>query len=89
MATAYPTQLYEIVSEEEALSRNARQYPRQYPRQNPQPVYFPQQPVIMPAPVMPGNPPIMAPAPGQRCEQKCQWSYFQQRQICDWHCPRM
>ena len=77
MATAYPTQLYEIVSEEEALSRNARQYPR-----------FgltgwgggPQQPVIMPAPVMPGNPPIMAPAPGQQCEQKCR---------CDWHCPRM
>ena len=80
MATAYPTQLYEIVSEEEALTRNARQYP--------QPVYIPQQPVIMPAPVMPGNPPIMAPAVGQRCEQKCQWSYFQQRQICDWICPR-
>ena len=85
MATAYPTQFYEIVSEEEALSRNARQYPVAVP----QPVYIPQQPVIMPAPVMPGNPPIMAPAVGQRCEQRCQWSYFQQRQICDWHCPRM
>ena len=85
MATAYPTQFYKIVSEEEALSRNARQYPVAVP----QPVYIPQQPVIMPAPVMPGNPPIMAPAVGQRCEQRCQWSYFQQRQICDWHCPRM
>ena len=85
MASAYPTQFYEIVSEEEALSRNARQYPVAVP----QPVYIPQQPVIMPAPVMPGNPPIMAPAVGQRCEQRCQWSYFQQRQICDWHCPRM
>ena len=89
MATAYPTQLNEIVSEEEALSRNARQYPRQYPPQYTGWGGVPQQPVIMPAPVMPGNPPIMAPAPGQRCEQKCQWSYFQQRQICDWHCPRM
>ena len=86
MATANPALVYEKVSEEEALSRNARQYPVMVP----QPVMIPQQPVIVPAPV-PYNPgpPIMAPAAGQKCEQKCQWSYFQQRQICDWWCPRM
>ena len=78
MATANPTQLYEKVSEievpeievprydhlngqmfyqdsqEEALSRNARQY---------------------------GRP--------QQCEQRCQWSHFERRTICDWWCPRM
>ena len=23
-----------------------------------------------------------------RCEQRCQWSTYQQRNICDWWCPR-
>ena len=84
MVTATPFQIYEQVSEEEALSRNARQYPVAYP----QPVVIPQQPVIMPAQVYNPGPPIIQPAPGQKCEQKCTWSYFQQRQICDWWCPR-
>ena len=71
MATANPTQLYEKVSEEEALSRNARQYGydaygyARYPQ-----VAYPTMPRV-------------------GCELKCQWSYFQQRQICDWWCPRM
>ena len=84
MVTATPFQIYEQVSEEEALSRNARQYAVAYQR----PVMIPQQPVIMPAPVYNPGPPIIQAAPGQKCEQKCQWSYFQQRQICDWWCPR-
>ena len=74
MATAYPTQLYEKVSEAEALSRNARQYP-----------YYPS----YPQPV-PGYPVIPVPGYGQPgCEQRCQWSTFQGREICDWHCPRL
>ena len=73
MATANPTHFYEKVLEEEALSRNARQYPG-YP---PQPGY----------PVVPYPGVAVGPQPG--CEQKCHWSYFQQRQICDWWCPRM
>ena len=77
-----PTQ-FEKVTKEEALKRNARQYPIRGPY-GPQP-----QPVIIPAPVAQPNPPIMAPAYGQKCEQKCQYSYFTGRQICDWWCPRM
>jgi len=75
LATANPTQLYEKVSVEEALSRNARQYPG----------YPPQQYQGYPAVPYPGV--AVGPQPG--CEQKCHWSYFQQRQICDWWCPRM
>ena len=86
MATASPTQLYERVSEvealsrydqldgqmfyqapqEEALSRNARQYGyARYPQ-----VAYPTMPQV-------------------GCELKCHWSYFAKQNICDWYCPRM
>ena len=78
MATANPVQLYERVSEEEALSRNARQYP-----------YYPQ-PYPPMAPGYPQVPALVrASGPGPGCEQKCQWSFFEKRTICDWWCPRM
>ena len=77
MATAIPTQLYEKVSEvealsrndqldaqmfyqapqEEALSRNARQYGYGYDRP-------------------------------RECEKRCTFSYYLRRTVCDWHCPR-
>ena len=82
LATANPTQLYEKVSEEETLSRNARQYPG-YPPQQVQQVPYPAFPY--PGVAMGPQPPI----PRAGCEQKCHWSYFNQRQICDWWCPRM
>ena len=93
LATAKPTQVYEFVSEEEALLeersnfRNARQYKRQYQRQYP---YFPapHQPVINLNPYPQAQPPMVMPGPGQKCEQKCVWSYIQQAQICEWYCPR-
>ena len=77
MATANPTQLYENVSEEEALSRNARQYPG-YPAVPYPPVPYPGLPMVP-------QPPI----PRAGCEQKCHYSYFNGRNICDWYCPRM
>ena len=80
MATATPVQLYDKVSEEQALSRNARQYPGRPYIPNP---YVPD--MVNPY----GNTMILGAGPGPGCEQKCQWSYFQQRQICDWWCARM
>ena len=79
LATANPTQVYELVSEEEALVRNARQYPY-YPA--------PRQPVIDLNPYPQPQPPIVMPGPGIKCEQKCVWSYIQQAQTCEWYCPR-
>ena len=86
MATANPTQLYEKVSEEEALSRNDQldgqmiyhvsqeealsRNARQYGYARYPQVAYPTMPRI-------------------GCELKCQWSYFAQRNICDWWCPRM
>ena len=83
MATANPTQLYEKVSEEEALSRNARQYPG-YP---PQPGYPGVPYPVVPYPRVPMGP--QPPIPRAGCEQKCHYSYFNGRNICDWYCPRM
>ena len=87
MATANPTQLYEKVSEEEALSRNARQYPG-YPTQQiqAQPGYPMGPPMGYPMGYPMGPQP---PIPRAGCEQKCHYSYFNGRNICDWYCPRM
>ena len=82
MATAFPAQLYEIVSEEEALSRNARQYPQPYVQPYPQPGY------VQPGYPQPGYVQPVVPVTG-RCEVRCQWSYFQGREICDRHCTRL
>ena len=70
MATAGPTQLYEKISEVEALSR--------YDPFNGQNLYQ------VPQEALSRN----ARQYGQRCEKRCQWSYFEKRTICDWWCPR-
>ena len=74
MATAIPTQLYEKVSEVEALSRND-QLDGQIFYQVSQ-----EEALSRNARQYGGY--------GQRCEKICQWSYFEKRTICDWHCPR-
>ena len=84
MATAFPAQLYEMVSEEEALSRNARQYPQPYVQPYPQPGYSGGYPVGYGQPVVQPVVPVTG-----RCEVRCQWSYFQGREICDRHCTRL
>merc|ERR1712235_170526 len=84
LATANPTQVYEVVSEEEALIRNARQYPQdlgQLPANQHQ-VYEPvsnEEALIRNRRQYGGRSP---------CETRCYWSHFEKRQICDWWCPR-
>ena len=77
MATAFPTQLYEIVSEEEALSRNARchswqiaerEYYERLQEQNRQRWGL-----------------QSLPSPGQKCEHKCKWT-FNYNQVCGFEC---
>ena len=84
MATANPTQVYELVSEEEALIRNARQYNQplgQLPAKQNQ-VYEPvsdDKALIRNRRQYGGR---------SACETRCYWSHFEHRQICDWWCPR-
>merc|ERR1712137_256095 len=86
LATANPVQLYERVSEGEALSRNARHYPyySEYSDYSDYSDYYSDYPQ--------GYPPMvlapMAPVPRAGCEQRCQGSVFA-GQVCDWWCPRM
>ena len=71
MATASPTQLYEKVSEVEALSR--------YDHLNGQ--IFDQ---VSQEEALSRN----ARQYGSNCEKRCFYSYFRDRTVCDWYCPR-
>ena len=75
MATAIPTQLYEKVSEVEALSRNDQLDGQMF-------YQFSQEEALS------RNARQYGGYGQRRCEQRCQWSYFEKRTICDWHCPR-
>ena len=75
MATAIPTQLYEKVSEVEALSRNDQLDGRMF-------YQVPQEEALIRNPRQYG---YDQPRP---CEKRCTYSYYLRRNICDWYCPR-
>jgi len=75
LATAIPTQLYEKVSEVEALSRNDQLDGQ---------IFY----QVSQEEALSRNARQYGGYRPPRCEQRCQWSYFEKRTICDWHCPR-
>ena len=82
MATASPTQLYEKVSEVEALSRND-QLDAQMFYQNLQEETLSRSARQQGCKGGPCGPQIQQP-----CEKYCWWSTFNRKYVCEWHCPR-
>ena len=77
MATANPTQFYEKVSEVEALSR--------YDHFNGQNLYqVPQEALSRNARKYERTRRDRR----QQCEERCFYSYFEKRTVCDYWCPR-
>ena len=87
MATANPTQLYEKVSEEEALSRNDQldgQMIYQVSQEealsrSARYAYYGKGQLTGPGQVQQQR---------RRCEKYCWWSAIQKRYICEYWCPR-
>ena len=75
MATAIPTQLYEKVSEVEALSRNDQLDAQMF-------YQVPQEEALS------RNSRQYGYDRPRECEKRCTFSYYLRRTVCDYYCPR-